>query len=59
MAVQEVKWNNVTECRNSEGRRDQGRFRERKIPSVFGGEGRKTWIIKVFWSEKVERQTCL
>jgi hypothetical protein len=22
------------------------------MPSVFGGGGRKTWIIKVFWSEK-------
>jgi hypothetical protein len=45
MAVQEVKWNNVTKCRDLEARRDKERFRERKMPSVFGGGGRKTWII--------------
>lgn len=54
-----MKWKNVTECRDLEARRDKGRFRERKTPSVFGGGERETWIIKVLWSEKLERRTCL
>jgi hypothetical protein len=49
----------VTECRDLEARRDRESFRERKMPSVFGEGGRKTWIVKVFWSEKVERRIFL
>jgi len=54
MAVKVTSEVELCDSRDLEARRDRKRFRERKMPCVFGGGGRKTWIIKAFWSEKLE-----
>jgi len=41
MAVKVTSEVELCDCRDLEAKRDRERFRERKMPSVFGGGGRK------------------